>query len=236
MLNVAHRGGEAYAPENTFAAFDNILRMDGVWVESDLRISKDGEVVLIHDDTVDRTTNGTGKVKDKTVEELKALDAGSWFSSQYDEERIPTLPEFFRRYRGRLKSMLEIKDAGLVEARLVMLIVADELYKETIIIGSNRPSLERVKSLDRRIEVGWTAHDPTEENVAAALSMGCHHIGIGPHLLTPDIVARINARGLAVRSTNVPDVAAMKHAVSCGVIGMTINFPEELAAHLKSLE
>lgn len=236
VLNVAHRGGEIHAPENTFAAFDNVPSLGTIWIETDLRSSKDGEIVLIHDATVDRTTNGTGKVGDKNVAQLKTLDAGSWFNSRYASERIPTLLEFFQRYRGRLKSMLEIKDPGLVEERLVELIATANTYVETIIIGSNRPSLERVKSLDPQIDIGWTAFEPTDENVDRALAMGCHHIGISPRLLTLETVDRINARGLSVRSTNVPDEAAMKHAIHCGVIGMTINFPEKLTMYLKALE
>ena len=151
------------------------------------------------------------------------LDAGSWFASRYAGESIPTLPEFFQRYRGKPKSMLEIKDSGRVEERLVELIVASDMYEETIIVGSDRQSLERVKLLDARIDVGWTATEPTDENVDLAPAMNCHHIGIIPRLLTRESVDKINARGLAVRSTNVPDEAAMKHAISCGVIGMTDN-------------
>ena len=235
ILNVAHRGGEAHAPENTFAAFDNVPNLGTTWVETDLRLTKDGEVVLIHDSAVDRTTNGRGSVSEKTVAELKQLDAGSWFGTQFAGERIPTLPEFFERYRRKLKWMLEIKDAGRVETRLALLIEKYDVYDETVIIGSDRESLVQVKALDDRIAVGWTAHEPTDENVSRALEMGCHHIGISPHRLTPEIVAGINARGLAVRSTNVPDEAAMKHALRCGVMGMTINFPEKLSAYLREL-
>jgi glycerophosphoryl diester phosphodiesterase len=236
ILNIAHRGGEAHAPENTFAAFDKAPSLGTNWVETDLRVSKDGEVVLIHDAAVERTTNGAGKVGEKNVAELKALDAGSWFDPQYAAERIPTLPEFFRRYRGKLHSMLEIKDVGRVEEWLVELVAEMDVYGETVIIGSSWQALERVKSLDAQIEIGWTAFEPTDENVDRALNLGCHHIGINPQALTPEVVAEIKARGLPVRSTNVPNEAAMQHAVECGVMGMTINFPEKLAAYLRALE
>ena len=83
MLNVAHRGGPIHTPENTFAAFDNAPNLGTDWVESDLKSSKDGEIVLIHDSTVDRTTNGTGEVHDLDLAELKALDAGSWFHEKF---------------------------------------------------------------------------------------------------------------------------------------------------------
>ena len=235
ILNVAHRGGESHAPENTFAAFDNVPSLGTNWVESDLRISADGEVVLIHDATVDRTTDGTGAVCEMTVAELEILDAGSWFSPQYTGQRIPTLSEFFQRYKGHLKSMMEIKDAGHVEERLVELIAKDDLYGEVVIIGFDRESLERVKSLDERVAVGWTALDPTDANVDAAIAMGCHHIGIGHKRITAEVVAHINGRGMPVRSTNVPDVETMRHVVASGVMGMTINFPEHLTELVRQL-
>jgi glycerophosphoryl diester phosphodiesterase len=236
ILNVAHRGGADHAPENTFAAFDNAPSLGTTWVESDLRCSSDGEIVLLHDSSVDRTTDGTGDVAQLSVAELKALDAGSWFDARYSGERIPTLAEFFARYRGRLQSMLEIKAPEHVEERLVELIAAGDHYDETVIIGSNRNALVQVKSLDARIEVGWTAFEPSAQNVELALDMGCHHIGIKPSNLTIDIVAQINSRGLAVRATCVHGMAEIEHVVSCGVMGMTIDSPVQLVAHLASLE
>jgi len=236
ILNVAHRGGPIDRPENTFAAFDHAPNLGTNWIETDLRSSSDGEIVLIHDGTVDRTTDGTGAVNEMTVAQLKALDAGGWFDMAYAGQRIPTLPEFFERYRGKMKSMLEVKDPGHVEERLVSLMHSNDVLTETIIIGSNRESLEKVKSLDVHIQVGWTAFEPTDENIDGALAMGCHHIGLRSHLLTPEIVESIHARGLPVRSTNVPDEAAMRHVIECGVIGMTINFPEKLASYLGGLE
>lgn len=236
ILNVAHRGGPIDRPENTFAAFDHAPDLGTNWIETDLRSSSDGEIVLIHDGTVNRTTDGTGEVSEMTVAQLKALDAGGWFDATYAGQRIPTLPEFFERYRGTMKWMLEIKDPGRVEERSVSLIRTHDVLAETIIIGSNRESLEKVKSLDPEIQIGWTAFEPTDENVDGALAMGCHHIGLRHHFLTPEIVESIKARGLPVRSTNVPDEAAMKHVIECGVIGMTINFPDKLASYLGELE
>jgi glycerophosphoryl diester phosphodiesterase len=235
MLNVAHRGGPIHRPENTFAAFDYAPELGTTWVESDVKSSKDGELVLIHDSTVDRTTDGSGEVHDLTLGELKALDAGSWFSPEYAGERIPTLLEFFDRYKGKLRSMMEIKSPGRVEEQLVQLIEAQDAYEETIVIGSDRASLVKVKELDPRVEIGWTAFEPTEENISLALEMKCHHIGCRHQFLTSEIVAAANTRGLQVRSTNVPDEEAMKHVVSCGVVGMTINFPDKLAEHLREI-
>ena len=85
-MNIAHRGASGYAPENTMAAFDKALEMKADYIEIDVQLSKDGEVVLMHDAMIDRTTDGSGTVDDYTLEELKQLDAGSWFGPQFAGE------------------------------------------------------------------------------------------------------------------------------------------------------
>ncbi len=90
-MNIAHRGASSYAPENTFAAYDKALAMGVDHVELDVHYTSDGHIVVIHDDQVDRTTNGSGPVSDHTLAQLRALDAGSWFALQYAGERIRSL-------------------------------------------------------------------------------------------------------------------------------------------------
>ena len=109
FLCVAHRGASSYAPENTFAAFNKALELGASHVELDVHFSRDGHIVVIHDDTLDRTTDGSGAVADKTLVELRSLDAGSWFGPAYSGERIRTLAEIFEQYKGRLYFHVEIK-------------------------------------------------------------------------------------------------------------------------------
>ena len=101
--NVAHRGASAYAPENTIAAYDKAVKMKADYIEIDVQRSKDGELVLIHDTTVDRTTDGSGKVGDFTFEELRSLDAGSWKGEQFAGEQIPTFDEILIVTTGKLE-------------------------------------------------------------------------------------------------------------------------------------
>src|SRR5512136_2423878 len=93
VLRVGHRGAKGHAPENTFASFNLAVEMGVNAVETDVHLSKDGEVVLIHDHTVDRTTDGHGLVKDMTLRELKQLDAATWYDSRFAGQQIPTLSE-----------------------------------------------------------------------------------------------------------------------------------------------
>ena len=106
----AHRGASAHAPENTLAAFELALAQQTDAIELDVKLSADGHVIVIHDSSVARTTNGHGKVQNMTLAELKALDAGSFFSSQFAGERIPTLNEVFDAMGKRTFINIELKN------------------------------------------------------------------------------------------------------------------------------
>ncbi len=93
MLIIAHRGASGHAPENTLAAFRKAVAQGATFIETDLQLSRDVRLVAIHDATVNRTTNGQGSVQDMTLADLRRLDAGSWFGSEFTGERIPTLEE-----------------------------------------------------------------------------------------------------------------------------------------------
>ncbi|SVD25994.1 uncharacterized protein METZ01_LOCUS378848, partial [marine metagenome] len=126
--NIAHRGASGYAPENTMAAFRLAVEMGCTEVETDTHLSADGELVLLHDATLDRTTDGTGTPSDYTLDELKQLDAGSWLTPDpespfrwrrdYHGERLITLSELFAEFGDRLTYHVELKDRaeGIAEA------------------------------------------------------------------------------------------------------------------------
>ena len=109
MMVIAHRGASSYAPENTLAAFDLALEMRVRHIELDVALTSDNHPVVIHDDKVDRTTNGSGLVTSHTLAALRQLDAGSWFGAQFEGERIPTFDDVLARYNGRVHIHTEIK-------------------------------------------------------------------------------------------------------------------------------
>jgi glycerophosphoryl diester phosphodiesterase len=109
FLVIAHRGASSYAPENTIAAFDLALQMGARHLELDVHLTRDDYLVVIHDDTVDRTTNGTGPVASQTFAALQGLDAGTWFGEAFVGVRIPTLAEVLTRYQGRMHLHIELK-------------------------------------------------------------------------------------------------------------------------------
>nr|WP_285851263.1 glycerophosphodiester phosphodiesterase family protein [Bacillus altitudinis] len=147
---IAHRGSSSAAPENTIAAFDVAVEQGADYIELDVQMTMDQHVVVIHDDTVERTTNGNGLVKSYTLDQLKKLDAGSWFDQQYTNERIPTLQEILERYSQRIGILIEIKhpkrQIGIEKA--VARIINRFAYSRHIIIQSfDVHALQRIKAL-----------------------------------------------------------------------------------------
>jgi glycerophosphoryl diester phosphodiesterase len=168
FLVVAHRGVSGLAPEHTFASYDLVKENKGDFIEVDLQMTKDGQLIAMHDERVDRTTNGTGAVADKTLAEIKQLDAGSWFNQknpekakeEYVGEKIPTLEEIFQRYGTDARYYIETKSPEVypgMEQKLVKLI---EKYKldgtnarssKVLIQSFSKESLLITKKLDPKL-------------------------------------------------------------------------------------
>ena len=159
-LKIGHRGAAGYCPENTFASFKKALDLGVDYLEIDVQMTKDGEWVVIHDSTVNRTTNGKGKVKDFTLKEIQNLDAGSWFHCEFKGEQIPSLAEFFDEFAGKIGILLELKKPSLYP--LVVEKTAEELIKrklttedkQIIIQSFDRDSLKRFHDLLPSIPIG----------------------------------------------------------------------------------
>lgn len=116
---ILHRGASAYAPENTLQALHLAAEMDATWLETDVRITSDNELVMIHDEDVDRTTNGSGIVAQTSLEDIRKLDAGGWFSTKFKGVKIPTLSEYLSAALERnLALVLELKEVAGWEERL----------------------------------------------------------------------------------------------------------------------
>ena len=156
---MAHRGWSSRAPENTLAAIKLAVDEDCIHsIEIDVQLTKDGVPVIIHDFHVDRTTNGTGLVKELTLNELRKLDAGSWFSPKFKGEKIPTLEEVLELSKGRKRLNLELKTAGdmyrgLAE-KVVWLVEKFQMENEVIITSFDHEKLKQVRQLTSNIEIG----------------------------------------------------------------------------------
>lgn len=159
---VAHRGSRINRPENTLAAFEEAIRVGADGIELDVHLSKDGEIVVIHDETVDRTTNGTGQVKDMTLAELKQLDAGIWFDPEYAGQTIPTLREVFellteRQYKGCLN--IELKTSVYsykgIEQKIGALLAEADWPFDVMYSSFSLRSLLKMHRVDAKAELGY---------------------------------------------------------------------------------
>jgi glycerophosphoryl diester phosphodiesterase len=151
---IAHRGGSAYRPENTLAAFRNAIALKAHWFELDCTLTKDGEVVVIHDDTLARTTGGVpGAVHDYTLAELKRYDVGSWFDPKYAAERFPSLGESLDLAAGKIGVYIEIKNSD-DDSALTRGILADFKDAPRLFPGHRDEILQRIAaSASRNLEL-----------------------------------------------------------------------------------
>lgn len=152
---IAHRGVLAAAPENTLVGFERAIQQGADWIELDVHQTADQQLVVIHDETVDRTTNGSGLVAHKTLGELQVLDAGSWMNYRFAGERIPTLADVLALIRGRVGVVIEVKAGSRsypgIELRLVELLQRTRRLDDTIIISADRDAITSLRRLDTRI-------------------------------------------------------------------------------------
>lgn len=240
-LNIAHRGASGHAPQNTLAAFILAADMGADGIELDVHLSADGEVVVIHDDTVDATTDGHGQVSRMTLAELKRLDAGCRFRASVsyppDQGRIPTLQEVFDVVGHRLTMInVEIKvEQGYhpldQEAETVRLIEDCGMLNKVIISSFSLTSLKRVRRLNPHIPLGLLyAHVQTALFPAAAGLLGTPFDALHPQftLVNVDMVQQARRRGQRVHAWTVNQPADMRRMLDCDLDGIITNYPDVL--------
>lgn len=163
---IAHRGSKGTHPENTLVAFKEAIECGAEGIELDVQFTKDGELVVIHDNKVDRTTNGTGEIISFTLKELKALDAGSWFSAQFKEERIPTFSEVLEvlvqeEFKGLLNIELKTdeKDYPGIEQAVSDTLKSQNWPFSYMYSSFNFDSIERIHQLEPTIPLAYIMGD-----------------------------------------------------------------------------
>ena len=232
FMAIAHRGASSYAPENTFAAFDLAIEMGARHLELDVHFSSDGHLVVIHDDTVDRTTDGSGPVTSRSLAALTALDAGAWFDPRFTGERIPTLGAVLERYWGaHLHVELKGHSAGLAQ-RAVDMIRSSGIATNVTITSFQKAKLEETRAYAPELPTGWLVGEVSDAVVAQARAMGLTQLCPRAGAVTPELVSRLHAEGLVVRAWGVATEDLMRQVMTAGADGMTVNFPDKLLAYL----
>lgn len=255
VLNVAHRGASAYAPEHTLPSYKLGDKMKGDYIEIDLQMTQDGHLICMHDETLDRTTNGSDQVKDHTLAEIKKLDAGSWFNEKYPQyakpeyagQQVPTLDEVLEHFGPNKKYYIETKAPHVypgMEEKLLetlerhRLLRKNSLRKGHVLIQSfSQESLLKVHRLNPDIPLVQLLSYPspatiTDEELAAVKS---YAIGVGPNfqMVDREYVQKVRKHGLDIHPYTVNSKEDMKKLIDWGVTGMFTNHPDRLREVLK---
>lgn len=229
MIVIAHRGASAYAPENTLAAFDLAIELRSDAIETDIQATRDGVLVLIHDENVERTTNGRGAVKDFLFSDLAALDAGAKRPGS-GLQRVPTLNAFLDRYVPRVPAYLEIKAPG-VERASVEAVRQRGLLDRVIFTSFHFDSVREIAK-SAPVRTCWTIRSWTPETARQATSASLYEVSINVQNMTPEVAEQVRATGLGVRCWGLGNEDLMRRAVAAGVDGVTIDFPDKLLQYL----
>ncbi|MFH1569880.1 MAG: glycerophosphodiester phosphodiesterase family protein [Gemmatimonadota bacterium] len=244
-VRIAHRGasGRGLAPENTLAAFERAIQTGVDAVELDVHGTRDGRVVVIHDPTLDRTTDRTGAVRELTFEQVREADAGAWVGSQFRGERVPSLEEVLDLVRHRALALIEIKGDYLAER---VLRVVDDLDASTQVVlqSFNPETVRRVKVLEPTLPtallVGKLPTTPSRirarRMVKEVLQVGANALAIWHAVLTPQFFEEMRKRAVAVWTWTVDEEVIMRDMVQLGVQGVITNYPDRLNQVLADLE
>jgi glycerophosphoryl diester phosphodiesterase len=228
---VAHRGYSAKYPENTLAAFQAAVDLGVDAVELDVRRTKDGEIVVLHDAMLDRTTDGSGPLAAYTWEELQMFSAGEWFDATFRAERIPRLADVFPILRDRAELLIEIKETGIEDA-VVRLIWAHGALGSVSCGSFDRGSILAVRKLDPAIPVCLIAVSCESKDVPALVKAGIRGVNLEYHHLSPELLEVLHDAKLAVNAWTVDAAADLGRLAAMGVDAITTNDPAELRSLL----
>jgi glycerophosphoryl diester phosphodiesterase len=234
---LAHRGASAYAPENTLAAFRLAIEQQADWLEMDVQQTKDGQLVVFHDLRMERTTDGSGALRELTLEQVRQLDAGSWYGPGFAGERVPTFEEVVALAREQnVRIFPEVKDPRLypgIEERVAAVISSYEYEDRTIIQSFDMTSLERMRALNPRLKLAalYTAASPLRGDPPPGVSV------VGPpwEAVTSDpaLVRDAHASGHQVVVWSVEGAAAVPPLIDARVDGIITSRPDVVRALLE---
>jgi glycerophosphoryl diester phosphodiesterase len=235
FFKIAHRGASGAYPENTPIAFEKAIESGADLIELDCHMTKDGHIAVIHDATLKRTTTGRGLVKTKTLNQLKTLDAGSWFHSDFRNQKIPTLEEALDLTHGRAGLIIEIKNQPYVhlgiELRILFLLYQAEALGRAIVSSQDYFALRRLRELSGDVRIGllMTAEE-REDPLRVAKELGAFALLIRKDLFCPLLLRETKRRGLKALVWTVNEPGEIQRYASMGVGGILTDFPDRLSS------
>ena len=237
-VRIAHRGasGLGLAPENTLAAFEMAIQIGVDVLELDVHASRDGEIVVLHDATLDRTTDHQGLVREQTLADIRCADAGSWFDPRYRNERVPTLEEVLDLARHRA--------LVLIAERLLSIIAGMGAESQVIIQSFDLQTVQRIKLLNPSVPtsllVGKLPTSPSRVRarrlVKQILQVGANALSIWHAMLTPPFFEEMRKRAIGVWAWTVDEEIVMRDLALMGIQGIITNCPDRLNQVFEELE
>jgi len=249
IVNIAHRGASGHAPEHTLVSYETSEEMTGDYLEIDLQMTKDNQLIAMHDAELSRTTDGDGFVKDHTIDEIKILDAGTWFNEEHPQQaqpvfnqlEVPTLDDILERFGTDTNYYIEIKTPeeypDMVEALISMLddyhLIGPDVPKGKVIIQSfSEASLREVKKAEPSLPLIQliSYNERAEISQAELARIKEYAVGIGTNYkqLNQHYVQKVRATELLVHPYTVNEKKDMRRLIKWGVTGMFTDYPDRL--------
>jgi glycerophosphoryl diester phosphodiesterase len=236
VLVIAHRGASGHAPENTLAAFRRAFALGATFLETDLQLSRDGRFVAMHDETLERTTNGQGAVRDHTLADLRKLDAGSWFGSAFAGEHIPTIEEVLEfAKRHDVVTYLELKPGGMWggEHALVHALRESGQIARGVVMSFDPGVLETLRRSEATLMTALLYDGSIEDVFERAVAAGVRQVAVRGDLVTPAFIAAARKSDLQVVCWTINHPAHMRSLAAAGVDGIITDYPDRLLAASK---
>jgi glycerophosphoryl diester phosphodiesterase len=215
---IGHKGAAGHAPENTLLSFAAAYELGAAMVELDVHETLDGHLVCIHDESVDRTTNGTGQVREMTLDQIRRLDAGRG-------EKIPLLSEVLDFVRGKLQVNIEIKTLGL-ESRLLELISSRNMFETVLVSSFKHGTILKLKELNPNIKTAALVKSVTPDLISSIVKLGPDAINPLYTIAHREFIEAAHEKGLKVYPWTVNEALAMSRLVRDGADGIITDYPD----------
>lgn len=232
-LNYAHRGASGYYPENTMLAFQKAVEMGCEGIETDVQLTKDGVLVICHDELLDRTTNGKGLIAETNYGDIAKLDAAKLWGGKFKDVKVPTLEELLAYVKDKnIMINLELKNSIIdyknLEQLVIGMIYRYELKEKVIISSFNHYSILRCKAIDNTLKLGLLydccLYEPGK--YASELGVGAVHPSF--YSLNEEVVKEIRSHNLMINTWTVNDEKYMHLLAKLGIDGIITNYPDRL--------
>ncbi len=236
---IGHRGAMGHAPENSLASFNLAKNMGADFVECDVHLSKDKKCIVMHDESVERTTNGYGLIRDLSSAEIKKLDCGAWYSKKFKGEKVLILDELLLWVKNQssfagnpMGLVIEIKNEPVrylgIEKMVLEAVKRNGMGDRVILISFDHGAVKRAKQIDRSIPAGILYNRPLEDPFKRAREVDADALFPRRHMITKSLVNRARKNKYFIATWTVNEEEEMKKIAAAGIDAIASNFPDRL--------